>query len=47
MLAADGYKIMRVLGVKMTKLTNSRGFTVELCAAAVVILGSRYDLPLS
>lgn len=34
-------------GVKMTKLTNSRGFAVELSAAAVVILGSRYDLPLS
>lgn len=46
-LATYGYKIMRVLGVKMTKLTNSRGFTVELCAAAVVILGSRYNLPLS
>jgi len=24
-LATYGYKIMRVLGVKMTKLTNSRG----------------------
>lgn len=46
-LATYGYKIMRALGVKLTKLTNSRGFTVELCAAAVVILGSRYDLPLS
>lgn len=46
-LATYGYKIMRALGVRLTKLTNSRGFTVELCAAAVVILGSRYDLPLS
>lgn len=46
-LATYGYKIMRVLGVKMTKMTNSRGFTVELCAAAVVILGSRFNLPLS
>jgi sodium-dependent phosphate transporter len=42
-----GVDCRRVLGVKMTKLTNSRGFTVELCAAAVVILGSRFDLPLS
>lgn len=42
-----GYKIMRVLGVQMAKLTNSRGFTVEICAAAVVILASRFDLPLS
>lgn len=29
------------------QMTNSRGFTVELCAAAVVILGSRFNLPLS
>lgn len=41
-LATYGYKIMRVLGVKMTKLTNSRGFVVELSAAIVVVVGSRY-----
>jgi hypothetical protein len=46
-LHADGYKIMRVLGVKMTKLTNSRGFIVEMSSAAIVIIGSRYGLPLS
>lgn len=38
---------MRVLGVKMTKLTNSRGYCVELAAAAIIILGSAYSLPLS
>lgn len=31
----------------MTKLTNSRGYCVELAAAAVIIVGSRYGLPLS
>ncbi|PSC72363.1 sodium phosphate symporter [Micractinium conductrix] len=46
-VALWGYKIMRVLGVQMAKLTNSHGFTIELCAAAVVILASRFDLPLS
>lgn len=46
-LATFGYKIMQVLGVKMTRLTNSRGFCVELAAAITVILGSRYGLPLS
>jgi sodium-dependent phosphate transporter len=46
-LATYGYKIMRVLGVKMTKLTNSRGYCVELAAAFVIIIGSRYGLPLS
>jgi hypothetical protein len=38
-LATYGYKIMRVLGVKMVKLTNSRGFVVEMSAATIVILG--------
>jgi sodium-dependent phosphate transporter len=46
-LATYGYKIMRVLGVKMVRLTNSRGYCVELSAAAVIIVGSRYGLPLS
>lgn len=46
-VATWGYKVMRALGVRVTKMTNSRGFTVELCAAAVVILASRFDLPLS
>ncbi|PSC75854.1 sodium phosphate symporter [Micractinium conductrix] len=46
-LATYGYKIMRVLGVKMTKLTNSRGYCVELAAALIIIIGSRYGLPLS
>lgn len=46
-MATWGYKVMRALGVRVTKMTNSRGFTVELCAAAVVILASRFDLPLS
>ena len=31
----------------MTKLTNSRGFIVEMSSAAIVMIGSRYGLPLS
>ncbi|KAL4422695.1 hypothetical protein ABPG75_008892 [Micractinium tetrahymenae] len=46
-LATYGYKIMRVLGVKMVWLTNSRGYCVELAAAAIIIVGSAYGLPLS
>jgi Phosphate transporter family len=42
-----GYKIMRVLGVKTAKLTNSRGFAVELGSAITVITASRYGLPVS
>jgi sodium-dependent phosphate transporter len=46
-LATYGYKIMRVLGVKSVKLTNSRGFCVELSTAITVIVASRYGLPVS
>jgi sodium-dependent phosphate transporter len=46
-LATYGYKIIRALGVKVTRITNSRGFVVELSAAIITIVGSRYGLPLS
>lgn len=46
-LSTYGYKIMRAIGVKMTKLTNSRGFIVEISAAFIVLIGSRFALPLS
>lgn len=38
---------MQALGVKLMRLSNSRGFCVEICVAAVVILASRFDLPMS
>lgn len=38
---------MRVLGVKAVKLTNARGFVVETCTALVVVLASRFGLPIS
>ena len=46
-LATYGYKIIRALGVKVTRITNSRGFTAEISAAVITIIGSRYGLPLS
>lgn len=46
-LATYGYKIMQVFGVKSVKLTNARGFCAELATAGVVILSSRYGLPVS
>jgi sodium-dependent phosphate transporter len=46
-LATYGYKIMRVLGVKSVKVTNARGFCMELATASTVILASRYGLPIS
>ena len=46
-LATYGYKIMAVLAVKSVKLTNSRGFCIELAAALTVVLASRFGLPVS
>eukprot|EP00897_Mesotaenium_endlicherianum_P008176 jgi/Mesen1/7387/ME000382S06583 len=46
-LATYGYKIMKVLGVKAAKLTNTRGFCAEISTATVVIVASRYGLPVS
>jgi sodium-dependent phosphate transporter len=46
-LSTYGYNIMRALGVKMTKLTNARGYCAELTAAIIVIVASRYGFPVS
>lgn len=46
-LALYGYKILYALGTKIAKLTPSRGICIELGAAAVIILGSRFGWPLS
>lgn len=45
--ATYGYKIVRVLGVRMVHLTFSRGFSVELGAAIVIVVASKYGLPVS
>jgi solute carrier family 20 (sodium-dependent phosphate transporter) len=46
-LAVYGYKVLCVLAVRSVKLTNARGFCVELASALTVILASRYGLPVS
>lgn len=46
-LATMGYKIMASIGVNLVRVTPSRGFTIEMGAAIVVLLGSRLSLPLS
>jgi hypothetical protein len=46
-LATYGYTIIRAIGVKLCKITPSRGFSIELGSALVVATGSYYALPLS
>lgn len=46
-LATYGYNIIVQLGVKMLKLTPSRGFSAELAAALTISVASRYGLPVS
>mmetsp|Transcript_10674 Transcript_10674/g.25327 ORF Transcript_10674/g.25327 Transcript_10674/m.25327 type:complete len:493 (-) Transcript_10674:553-2031(-) len=46
-LATYGYKIMCAIGVKMCRITASRGFAIELGAAIVIVVGSQLGIPLS
>jgi sodium-dependent phosphate transporter len=46
-LGTYGYKIMFALGMKLAKVTPSRGYSVELGSMFVVLLGSRFGIPLS
>lgn len=46
-LLVYGYKITRAIGDKLCKITPSRGTAIELGSALVIIIGSRFGLPLS
>lgn len=46
-LAMWGYRIIVAIGVKLTKLTPSRGFSIEIGAAITVLFASRIGLPVS
>ena len=41
------YKIISAIGVKIAKITPSRGFAIELGSAMMVIIGTRLEIPLS
>ena len=46
-LATMGYRLMRALGNNITRLTPSRGFSIELGAALTVLTASQLELPVS
>lgn len=46
-LATYGYNVITTIGVKLTKITPSRGFAIELTSALVVVVASRLELPVS
>ena len=46
-LVLYGYKIMKAIGLKLCKITPSRGSCIELASAIVIITGSRLEIPLS
>ncbi|KAI5453621.1 hypothetical protein NCC49_005444 [Naganishia albida] len=46
-LATYGYNIMSVLGNRITLISPSRGFCMELGGAITVILASQYGIPVS
>ena len=46
-LAMFGYRIMSILGNRLTPHSPSRGFSIELGAALTVIIATRYGFPVS
>ncbi|KAI0565835.1 Phosphate transporter [Gracilaria domingensis] len=46
-LAMWGYRIIVAIGVKLTKLTPSRGFAIEIGAAITVLIASSVGIPVS
>ncbi|PXF49323.1 Sodium-dependent phosphate transporter 1-A [Gracilariopsis chorda] len=46
-LAMWGYRIILAIGVKLTKLTPSRGFSIEIGAAITVLIASQIGIPVS
>jgi len=46
-LATYGHKITQAVGVKMSKITATRGFAAELSTAFVIMIASQFGLPTS
>ncbi|KAG2492102.1 hypothetical protein HYH03_009593 [Edaphochlamys debaryana] len=46
-LAMFGYHIIRAIGLRLSVITPSRGFCIELSTALVVVVASNYGMPIS
>jgi sodium-dependent phosphate transporter len=46
-LATYGYNVTRAMGVKLAKLTPTRGFSAELATAGIITIAAQYGLPTS
>lgn len=46
-LATYGYNVTRAMGVKLAKLTPTRGFAAELATAFIIMIAAQYGLPTS
>mmetsp|Transcript_1510 Transcript_1510/g.3256 ORF Transcript_1510/g.3256 Transcript_1510/m.3256 type:complete len:659 (-) Transcript_1510:114-2090(-) len=42
-----GYNVIMAIGIKLAKITPSRGFSIEMGSSIVVIIGSNLGIPLS
>ncbi len=42
-----GYRVIKTLGSKITKLTNTRGFSVDFGTATTVLVASKMGMPIS
>ena len=46
-LATYGYNVVRTVGVRLAKLSPTRGFIAEICTAFIILIAAQYGLPTS
>jgi PiT family inorganic phosphate transporter len=46
-MATWGYRVVKTIGTKITKLTNTRGFSIDFGGATSVLIASKLGMPVS